>query len=160
MKKTLIILIIAASIVVVAGLVTMSVIALKSPEAALAEIAIDVKNEGISGLKDHMSDSLLSRLHLDSDDSESPLITMVKEYLEKVNYFGIPEMAKEKTKWELGEIKEDGDDVRVTFNFNYDNKLTGKIKFKMSQEDGEWKISSFGIPSIKRVKQDKETSES
>ena len=111
-----------------------------SPEYALNEAYADVKEEGLKGLKKHLTANALKTI----------------ENVESIGNLGSLFMGSNPTNLLLGKMSEfeyevkdilkGSDSARCVLAFNYQDTVSGTIEIKMIKEEKEWKIDNLGNP--------------
>ncbi|MBO4219396.1 MAG: hypothetical protein J5933_00525 [Clostridia bacterium] len=111
-----------------------------SPEYALNEAYADVKEEGIKGLKRHLTSNALKTI----------------ENVESIANLGTLFMGSNPTtllinkmtefEYSVKEILKSSESARAVIEFFYKDSVSGTIEIKMIKEEKEWKIDSLGNP--------------
>ena len=115
-----------------------------SPEFALNEAYSDVKDEGFTGLKKHLTANALKKI--ESAESIANLATVftgnnpTDMLLVKMGEFEyvVIDMLKGKGT------------ARCVIGFNYGDSVKGTIEIKMVKEDKEWKIDNLENPHFEK----------
>ena len=116
-----------------------------SPEYALNEAYADVKDEGMRGLKKHLTEKALktiSKIELVGDLStlammENPtnlLISKMGEF-----EYTVIDMLKGK------------ESARCVIGFSYQDSVEGSIEIEMVKEEKEWKINALKNPHFDKL---------
>ena len=112
-----------------------------SPEYALNEAYADVKEEGISGLKKHLTAKALK--HIENLESVANLSTLIvgsnptNLLIRKMSEF----------EYDVVDILKGSESTRCLVRFNYKDKVEGTIEIKMIKEKKEWRID--GLENVK-----------
>ncbi len=111
-----------------------------SPEYALNEAYADVKEEGMPGLKRHLTANALKTV--ESVESVASIGTLIigsnptNLLLNKMSEF----------EYTVEDILKGSDSARCVLNFYYKDSVAGTIEIKMIKEEKEWRIDSLGTP--------------
>ena len=111
-----------------------------SPEYALNEAYADVKEEGMNGLKKHLTANALKTI--ENVESIANLGTLVMGsnpttlLLSKMSDF----------EYTVKDILKGSESARCVLEFYYKDTVSGTIEIKMIKEEKEWKIDSLGNP--------------
>lgn len=111
-----------------------------SPEYALNEAYADVKEEGMSGLKKHLTANALKTIG--NVESIANLGTLIMGsnpttlLLNKMSEF----------EYEVKEILKSSESARVVVGFYYKDSVAGTIEINMIKEEKEWRIDGLGNP--------------
>jgi len=115
-----------------------------SPEYALNEAYADVKEEGMRGLKKHLTTNALSKIeNIETIGNLSTLFTgsnATDLFLSKMGEFeySVVDMLKGK------------DSARCVISFSYEDSVKGTIEIKMVKEDKVWKIDNLENPHFEK----------
>ena len=111
-----------------------------SPEYALNEAYADVKEEGMNGLKKHLTANALKTIeNVESIANLGTLIMWSKPttlLLSKMSDF----------EYTVKDILKGSESARCVLEFYYKDTVSGTIEIKMIKEEKEWKIDSLGNP--------------
>ena len=111
-----------------------------SPEYALNEAYADVKEEGLKGLKKHLTANALKTI--EKVESIANLGSMIMGsnpttlLLNKMSEF----------EYSVKDILKGSDSARCVIEFSYKDKVTGTIDIKMIKEEQEWRIDNLENP--------------
>ena len=111
-----------------------------SPEYALNEAYADVKEEGMKGLKKHLTANALKTI--ENVESIGNLGTLIMGsnpttlLLNKMSEF----------EYTVKEILKSSESARCVLDFYYKDSVSGTIEIKMIKEEKEWKIDNLGNP--------------
>ena len=111
-----------------------------SPEYALNEAYADVKEEGMRGLKKHLTANALKTI--ENVESIGNLGTLfigsnpTTLLLNKMSEF----------EYTVKDILKGSESARCVLDFYYKDSVSGTIEIKMIKEEKEWKIDSLGNP--------------
>ncbi|MBP5169634.1 MAG: DUF4878 domain-containing protein [Oscillospiraceae bacterium] len=111
-----------------------------SPEYALNEAYADVKEEGLNGLKKHLTSNALKTI--EKVESIATLGTLFMGsnpstlLLNKMSEF----------EYSVKDILKGSDTARCVVEFNYKDNVTGTIEIKMIKEEQEWRIDNLENP--------------
>lgn len=111
-----------------------------SPEYALNEAYADVKEEGMNGLKKHLTANALKTI--ENVESIANLGTLIMGsnptalLLSKMSDF----------EYTVKDILKGSESARCVLEFYYKDTVSGTIEIKMIKEEKEWKIDSLGNP--------------
>ena len=111
-----------------------------SPEYALNEAYADVKEEGMRGLKKHLTANALKTI--ENVESIANLGTLIMGsnpttlLLNKMSEF----------EYSVKEILKSSESARAVIEFFYKDSVAGTIEIKMIKEEKEWRIDSLGSP--------------
>ena len=111
-----------------------------SPECALNEAYADVKEEGMNGLKKHLTANALKTI--ENVESIANLGTLIMGsnpttlLLSKMSDF----------EYTVKDILKGSESARCVLEFYYKDTVSGTIEIKMIKEEKEWKIDSLGNP--------------
>ena len=109
-----------------------------SPEYALNETYADVKEEGMRGLKKHLTANALKTI--ENVESIGNLGTLfigsnpTTLLLNKMSEF----------EYTVKDILKGSESARCVLDFYYKDSVSGTIEIKMIKEEKEWKIDSLG----------------
>ena len=116
-----------------------------SPEYALNEAYADVKEEGMRGLKKHLTANALKSIEsLESVGSLSTLIVgshptnLLISKMAEVEYVVI-------------DVLKGSESARCVVGFNYKESVEGTIEITMIKEEKEWRIDSLGNPHFDKM---------
>ena len=115
-----------------------------SPEYALNEAYADVKEEGMRGLKKHLTANALKTI----------------ENVESIGNLGTLFMGSNPTtlllnkmsefEYTVKEILKSSESARCVLDFYYKDSVSGTIEIKMIKEDKEWKIDNLENPHFEK----------
>ena len=111
-----------------------------SPEYALNEAYADVKEEGMNGLKKHLTANALKTI--ENVESIANLGTLIMGsnpttlLLSKMSDF----------EYTVKDILKGSESARCVLEFYYKDTVSGTIEIKMIKEEKDWKIDSLGNP--------------
>ena len=116
-----------------------------SPEYALNEAYADVKEEGMPGLKKHLTTNALKSIqNLESIGNLSSMIVGSNP----TNLL-ISKMAE--FDYIVKDVLKGSDSARCVIGFTYKDSVEGTIEIKMIKEEKEWKIDSLGNPHFDKM---------
>ncbi len=154
MKKTLIL---AAAVIVLAGLIIgvgtgTAVTIFSSPEYALKQIEKDVSENGIDALEFYLTGDALSVWDTVSSVTDSSLLNSLLSILDTENTFGMLKSEFNEIQWTFDRIENKRkDSADVFLDFNYDDRFTGELEFRMTKTDGQWLISDLEFPVFEKT---------
>ena len=115
-----------------------------SPEYALNEAYADVKEEGMPGLKRHLTANALKTV--ENVESVASLGTLIMGsnpttlLLSKMSEF----------EYTVKDILKGSESARCVIEFYYKDSVQGTIEIKMIKEEKEWRIDSLSNPHFDR----------
>lgn len=116
-----------------------------SAEYALNAAYADVKEEGLRGLKRHLTANALKTI--ERIDTVASLSTIVMK--ENPTNLLISKMAD--FKYVVIEIQKGSETARCLIGFNYKDSVEGTIDIEMVKEDKEWKIDGLKNPHFDKM---------
>ena len=116
-----------------------------SPEYALNEAYADVKEEGMAGLKRHLTANALKSI--ESIESIASLSTIVVG--SNPTNFLISKMAE--LEYVVNDVLKGSDTARCMVAFNYEDSVEGTIEIGMVKEEKEWRIDSLKNPRFDKM---------
>lgn len=115
-----------------------------SPEYALNEAYADVKEEGMRGLKKHLTANALNTVeNIETIGNLSTLFTgsnATDLFLSKMGEF----------EYEVLDMLKGKETARCVVGFSYEDSVKGTIEIKMIKEDKEWRIDSLENPHFEK----------
>lgn len=147
MKKSAVIMLIILAVVLVAVAIA-AFCFFRSPEYALLKIRTDVQEQGLEGLKPHLTQQGQETVDKITSLAENDLVGLVVGLLGKED--GINTLMNElrQIQWGLEDIMKGSENVSVILSFNYKEKLTGTIEISMIREEGTWLINGVEFPEF------------
>lgn len=124
---------------------------LHSPEYALLMTGMDIRAQGIEGLKPHLTDegqaALDSLTALSDNGLAAAALSLLggREAIEKLK----TELAS--VRWDLRDMLKGRDQSRAILHFSYRDKVTGTLTVSMVRESGGWKISGIDFPDFETI---------
>ena len=111
-----------------------------SPEYALNEAYADVKEEGMRGLKKHLTENALKTV--ENAESIGNLGTLIMGTNPTTLLLSkMPEF-----EYTVKEILKSSESARCVLDFYYKDSVSGTIEIKMIKEEKEWRIDSLSNP--------------
>lgn len=115
-----------------------------SPEYALNEAYGDVKEEGMRGLKKHLTARALNKIeNVETIGNLSTLFTgsnATDLFLNKMGEF----------EYDVIDMLKGRESARCVIGFSYEDSVKGTIEIKMIKEDKEWKIDNLENPHFEK----------
>lgn len=143
MKKKIVIAVITALLIIGAAGGVFFWQKMHSPEAALAAMALDVKENGVDALKYHLTDSAWETVENVFSLLENPIVTAL-----------LPEGGAVKEKfaeieWTVTDVLKSKNQAEVELHFLYEEiELSGTIRLTMVKSDGAWKVDGLQLPEF------------
>ena len=116
-----------------------------SPEYALNEAYADVKEEGLRGLKRHLTANALKTI--ENVESIANLSTLVM--VENPTNMLISNMAE--FEYVVIDVLKGSESAQCAVGFNYKDSVEGTIDIKMIKEEKEWRIDSLDNPHFDKI---------
>ena len=116
-----------------------------SPEYALNEAYADVKEEGMKGLKKHLTANALNAI--EKLESIANLSTLIMK--DNPTNLLIAKMAE--FEYVVIDVLKGSDSARCVVGFNYKDSVEGTIEIKMVKEEKEWRIDSLDNPHFDKM---------
>lgn len=119
-----------------------------TPEYALLETFVDLRDSGIDGLEEHMTKEAWTQVENVRNLSENPLVMalssafpkQVEEMLSKVKSMD----------WSVKDILKGKKSAEVIIQFTDHEKIKGTISLTMIKEDHKWKIDKLKWPKFEQ----------
>ena len=116
-----------------------------SPEYALNEAYADVKEEGLRGLKRHLTANALNTIeNIESIGNLSTLVMM-----DNPTNMLISNMAE--FEYVVIDVLKGSESAQCVVGFNYKDSVEGTIDIKMVKEEKEWRIDSLDNPRFDKM---------
>ncbi len=116
-----------------------------SPEYALNETYADIKEEGMKGLKKHLTENALKTIEsVESIGNLSSLIVgsdPTKLLISKMAEF----------EYVVNDVLKGSDSARCIVAFNYKDSVEGTIEIQMIKEEKEWRIDALKNPQFDKL---------
>lgn len=119
---------------------------LHSPEYALQQTIVDLKADGYSGLRKHLSEDTAEKLDMIAALGENKLFDVIFSALAGSEYMQTIINEARNIEWSVDDILRGKGRATAVVRFSYQDQFSGTIDIEMSSEDGEWKISGIGLP--------------
>ena len=116
-----------------------------SPEYALNEAYADVKEEGMQGLKKHLTDN--ARKTIEKVEFIGDLSTLAM--MENPTNLLISKMGE--FEYEVIDMLKGKESARCVIGFSYQDSVEGTIEIEMVKEEKEWKISGLKNPHFDKL---------
>ena len=125
-----------------------------SPEYVLGKAFLDMKKNGLDGLKPYLTASALKKIELiqtvssgmgmfskispnSGEDTNAP----TKFLLEKLS----------ECEWSIKDLLKGSTGTKAVIGFNYEDRLVGTIDLSMIKEDKEWRIDNLSLPHFDKI---------
>ena len=116
-----------------------------SPEYALNEAYADVKEEGMRGLKKHLTDNALKTIEKVEFIGDLSTLAM----MENPTNLLISKMGE--FEYEVIDMLKGKESARCVIGFSYKDSVEGTIEIEMVKEEKEWKISGLKNPHFDKL---------
>lgn len=122
----------------------------RSVEYALTQIYKDVKESGITGLEEHLTENSREFVEKVTEWSEHPLVAgalLFSSQYEEVSFLKsqIKEIA-----WTVEDLLKGKKRTDVVIGFNYQEQVVGTVDVILIYVDREWKIDSISVPVFEK----------
>ena len=116
-----------------------------SPEYALNEAYADVKEEGMQGLKKHLTDNALKTIEKVEFIGDLSTLAM----MENPTNLLISKMGE--FEYEVIDMLKGKESARCVIGFSYKDSVEGTIEIELIKEEKEWKISGLKNPHFDKL---------
>lgn len=146
-RKTIIILTVVSVIAAAAAGAWMYVTGL--PEYALARMAQEVREDGISSLEPHLGTSLRDIFHTVISLADSPLVRLITGSNEIVRFVSAMERTGDWS-WSLKKVERMDGSARVTIALE-GLDISGNIGFMMVRTGSGWILDNIALPLVGNI---------
>ena len=147
MKKIIIILV-ALVLVAAVAVVGIGVFTANTPERALKDIAMDVKESGLEGLEPHLTDSAKTALDTITAVTDNKIVGAIVDIFADGDYITMLKEGIKDIDWGTPDILKGDGKATVTLPFDYQGKIKGTVEIDMTKVEKEWKISNISLPKL------------
>ena len=144
-KKELVIALCLVSALIL-GLIALSF--LSSAKFALVKTGIDLKRDGIEGLRAHLSGEALSTFDAIDTLTRDEKVSAFLALFSPTDSLRILKTYLPDLKWEVLGMSESENDATVTLAFVYKDIFYGELEAIMTKTSGVWYIDSFRIDNM------------
>lgn len=145
MKKA-IIFIISMLLIICVTIVGLFMYKTSTPEYALAKTIADIKESGISGLEEYLTDNARENVEKVVEWSENSLVSGILSIVSQSDGISLLKSKISEIDWSVEDILKGNQKAEVIIGFNYNEQITGTINIVMIRENHQWKIDSIGMP--------------
>ncbi|MBQ8696098.1 MAG: hypothetical protein IJ519_00090 [Clostridia bacterium] len=117
---------------------------LGSPYYALLQVSSDIREEGISGLRGHLSAEALSDFDAIETLTEDEVVGAIIALFGKDDYMRLVKAHLPDLTWSFSGVTRRGDHASVILDFRYVERFNGRLELTMERQD-RWLITRFDI---------------
>ncbi len=117
-----------------------------TPEYALLETFMDVKESGIDGLESHMTKEGWAQVEKIKEITEHPIVAALSSIFSEQTEEMISKIKS--MEWSVKDILKSKDHAEVIIQFSDSKNLQGTISLTMIRVDREWKIDKINWPKF------------
>ena len=122
-----------------------------SPEYALNEAYADVKEEGMRGLKKHLTANALKVVNGFESISGNPGVSLLSATLLGGDAMSLLLGRLSECDWTIKEVMKGKETSKAIVGFDYHDLMVGTIEMTMIKEDDIWKIDGLGVPKFEKI---------
>ena len=122
-----------------------------SPEYALNETYADIKEEGMKGLKKHLTANALKVVNGFQSLSGRPEVSLFTTALLGGDAVNLLLDRLSECDWTIKEVMKGSETSKAVVGFDYHDMMVGTIEMNMIKEDGIWKIDGLGVPKFEKL---------
>lgn len=120
----------------------------KSPEYALLQTIQDVKEQGYTGLKNHVAADTYDEI---DRWFTNPFVSGIISFASQTDEISSFRDNFRNVDWSVEDILEGDHQAEIVVGFRYGNEISGTIKVSMIRENGNWIIDGVGIPQFNKT---------
>lgn len=139
------IIITVAVMVLVTVLISSVAVFLSSPYCALIGVGMDIRRDGIGGLRPHLVGAALYDFDAIEELAEDEVVSAIIALFGRDDYMRLVKSRLPELSWSLKDAEWEKDKATVTVGFKYDGEFTGVVSVIMNKEGREWMITSFEL---------------
>ena len=122
-----------------------------SPEYALNNVIVDMREWGVEGLKNHLTANALKTVNGFEKISGRPEVSMITTTLLGGDAVNLLLGKLSDCEWAIKDVMKGDKTSKAVLGFNYDDNLVamaGTIELTMIKEDDIWKIDRLAMPKF------------
>ncbi len=117
-----------------------------TPEYALLETFMDIKESGIDGLEPHMTKEGWEQVKTIKEITEHPIVAALSSMFPKQTEEMLSKIKS--MEWSVKDILKSKDHAEVIIQFSDSKNIKGTISLTMIKVDHEWKIDKINWPKF------------
>lgn len=122
-----------------------------SPEYALNNVIVDMREEGVDGLKKHLTANALKTVEGFEKISGIPEVSILTTTLLGDNAVSILLSKLSDLEWTIKDVMKGSETSKAILAFSYEDKMDGTIELTMIKEEDKWKIDKLGMPKFEKI---------
>ncbi len=122
-----------------------------TPEYALAKTIQDVHDDGMEGLKKHLTPDTARQIEAIEDWTEQNSLSGVLAALTQNTAVSVLKTKMSETQWTVSDVRKGKEQADVVIGFDYRSHLTGTVEITMLRDGLSWKIDSVSLPHFTKL---------
>lgn len=119
-----------------------------SPEHALNNVIVYMREDGVDGLKKHLTAKALKTVEGIQKISDLPEVNIIASSILGDNALSFVLSKLSELDWTINEVMKGSETSKCVLGFKYEYKVSGTIEMTLIKEDGKWKVDKLGIPKF------------
>ena len=125
-----------------------------SPEYALNNVLVDMREYGLEGLKKHLTSNALKTVEGFEKITGRPEVSLLTSSLLGGNAVSILLGKLSDCEWTVKEVMKGDETSKANVGFAYEDSMVvmaGTVELTMIKEDSKWKIDRLGLPKFDKL---------
>ena len=122
-----------------------------SPEYALNNVIVDMREWGVDGLKKHLTANALKTVEGFEKISGIPEVSILTNTLLGDNPVSLLLSKLSDLEWTIKDVMKGSETSKAILGFSFEDKMDGTIELTMIKEDDKWKIDRLGMPKFDKL---------
>ena len=122
-----------------------------SPEYALCNAFEDMKQDGLDGLKKHLTSNALKNVESMESIANAPGVSMLTNAIMGGNAVSVFLDNLSECDWTINDIMKGSETSKAIIGFDYQDMMTGTIEMTLIKEEKIWKIDGLGMPKFDKI---------
>ena len=119
-----------------------------SPEYALNNVLVDMRESGLDGLKKHLTANARKTVEGFEKVSGRPEVSFISSSILGDNAVSILLDKLSDCEWTVKDVMKGDETSKAILGFNFEDNMAGTIELTMIKEDEVWKIDKLGMPKF------------